>query len=67
VTPLSVAPGGPITLDTAKKTGALPISLSSLDRFVRGAMLASGDGDPIARVFATLVAVVGLLTRVLKL
>ncbi len=43
--------------EAAKKTGEIPISESSLDRFVRGAMLISGDGDPIARSFATLAAV----------
>ena len=35
----------------------MPTSGSSLDRFVRGAMLASGDGDPMARGFAVLAAV----------
>ena len=35
----------------------MPTARSSLDRFVRGAMLASGDGDPIARGFAILAAV----------
>jgi penicillin V acylase-like amidase (Ntn superfamily) len=43
--------------EAARKTGEMPTSRSSLDRFVRGAMLASGDGHPIARGFAVLAAV----------
>lgn len=43
--------------EAARRTGEMPTSRSSLDRFVRGAMLASGDGDPIARGFAILAAV----------
>lgn len=43
--------------EAAKKSGEIPISESSLDRFVRGATLISGEGDPIARSFATLAAV----------
>lgn len=43
--------------EAAKRTGEIPTSQSSLDRFVRGAMLVSGDGDPIARGFAALAAV----------
>jgi len=43
--------------EAAKRTGEMPTSHSSLDRFVRGAMLVSGDGDPIARGFAALAAV----------
>ena len=43
--------------EAAKRTGEIPTSQSSLDRFVRGAILVSGDGDPIARGFATLAAV----------
>jgi penicillin V acylase-like amidase (Ntn superfamily) len=43
--------------EAAKRTGEMPTSGSSLDRFVRGAMLASGDGDPMARSFAVLAAV----------
>jgi choloylglycine hydrolase len=43
--------------EAAKKTGEIPKSESSFDRFVRGAMLISGEGDPIVRSFATLAAV----------
>jgi choloylglycine hydrolase len=43
--------------EAAKRTGEMPTFRSSLDRFVRGAMLASGDGDSIARSFAILAAV----------
>lgn len=43
--------------ETAKRTDAVPTSRSSLDRFVRGAVLASGEGDPVARGFAILAAV----------
>ena len=43
--------------EAAKRMGEIPTSQSSLDRFVRGAMLVSGDGDPIARGFAALAAV----------
>jgi penicillin V acylase-like amidase (Ntn superfamily) len=46
--------------EAAKRTGEMPTSGSSLDRFVRGAMLASGDGDPMARGFAVLAAVARL-------
>jgi penicillin V acylase-like amidase (Ntn superfamily) len=42
--------------EAARRAGEMPTSRSSLDRFVRGAMLASGDGDPIARGFAALAA-----------
>ena len=43
--------------EAARRTDEMPTSRSSLDRFVRGAMLASGDGDPVARGFALLAAV----------
>jgi penicillin V acylase-like amidase (Ntn superfamily) len=43
--------------EAAKRTGEIPTSQSSLDRFVRGAMVVSGDGDPIDRGFAALAAV----------
>jgi choloylglycine hydrolase len=43
--------------EAAKRTGEIPTSQSSLDRFVRGARLLFGDGDPIARGFASLAAV----------
>lgn len=43
--------------EAAKRTGEIPTSESSLDRFVRGAMVVSGDGDRIARGFAALAAV----------
>lgn len=43
--------------EAARRTGEMPTSPSSLDRFVRGAILVSGDGDPIARGFAALAAV----------
>jgi penicillin V acylase-like amidase (Ntn superfamily) len=43
--------------EAARRTGEMPTSGSSLDRFVRGAMLASGEGDPMARSFAVLAAV----------
>ena len=49
--------------EAARRTGEMPTSRSSLDRFVRGAMLASGDGDPIARDFAILAAVAKPGTR----
>lgn len=41
----------------ARAADASPTTLSSPDRFVRAAMLASGDGDPIARGFAILASV----------
>ena len=43
--------------EAAKRTRETPTSQSSLDRFVRGAMVVSGDGDPIDRGFAALAAV----------
>lgn len=43
--------------EAARRTGEMPTTQSSLDRFVRGAMLVAGDGDPIARGFAALAAV----------
>jgi penicillin V acylase-like amidase (Ntn superfamily) len=43
--------------EAARRTGQIPTTASSLDRFVRGAILASGDGDPIARGFVALAAV----------
>jgi penicillin V acylase-like amidase (Ntn superfamily) len=43
--------------EAARRAGEMPTSRSSLDRFVRAAMLASGDGDPMARGFAVLAAV----------
>lgn len=43
--------------EAARRIGTVPGSLSSLDRFVRGATLAAGDGEPIARGFATLASV----------
>ena len=43
--------------EAAKRRGEIPTSESSLDRFVRGATLISGEGDAIARSFATLAAV----------
>lgn len=48
----------------ARKDGRTPESPASLDRFVRGALLASGEGDPVARGFALLASVAHpLLTR----
>ena len=43
--------------EAAKRRREIPTTESSLDRFVRGATLISGEGDPIARSFATLAAV----------
>ena len=43
--------------EVAKRTGEIPTSESSIDRFVRGATLIGREGDPIARSFATLAAV----------
>jgi len=43
--------------DAAKAAGAVPASGGSLDRFVRGAMLARNAGDPIARGFSVLASV----------
>lgn len=43
--------------EAAKRTGEMPTSHGSLDRFVRGVMRASGEGDPIARGFAAMAAV----------
>jgi choloylglycine hydrolase len=43
--------------EAAKKRDRNPTSESSLDRFVRGATLIIGEGDPITRSFATLAAV----------
>lgn len=44
--------------ETARSKGEVPRSLSSLDRFVRAAMLAGGgNADPIARGFEVLAAV----------
>ena len=45
------------SFEAAKRAGKMPTSDSSLDRFVRGTMLVSGDGDPIARGFASLASV----------
>ena len=43
--------------EAAKAGGTVPSSRGSLDRFVRGAMLASAPGDPIDRGFAVLASV----------
>jgi penicillin V acylase-like amidase (Ntn superfamily) len=43
--------------EAAKAGATVPSSRGSLDRFVRGAMLASAPGDPIARGFAVLASV----------
>jgi len=43
--------------DAAKRRGEVPASRGSLDRFVRGAMLSEGKGDPIARGFEILASV----------
>jgi len=43
--------------ETARRTGQVPTARGSLDRFVRGALLAGGSGDPIARGFALLASV----------
>jgi penicillin V acylase-like amidase (Ntn superfamily) len=43
--------------EAAKRREKKPMSESSLDRFVRGATLIAGEGDRIARSFATLAAV----------
>jgi penicillin V acylase-like amidase (Ntn superfamily) len=47
--------------EVAKRTDEIPMSESSLDRFVRGATLIAGEGDRIARSFDTL-ALVALTT-----
>lgn len=44
-------------LETARQAGRVPTSSRSLDRFVRGATLATGEGDLVARGFAVLAAV----------
>ncbi len=46
-----------LAYDAAKRRGEVPAARGSLDRFVRGAMLAQGNGDPIARGFEVLAAV----------
>ena len=43
--------------ESAKTAGAVPASRGSLDRFVRGALLAKAPGDPIARGFTVLASV----------
>jgi len=43
--------------EAAKESGVMPATRGSLDRFVRGAMLAGKPGDPIARGFAVLASV----------
>ncbi len=44
--------------EAARRTGSVPTSRSSLDRFVRASMLAgTGEGDPIARGFEILASV----------
>jgi choloylglycine hydrolase len=42
---------------SARATGTVPPGRTSLDRFVRGAMLAAGSGDAIARGFSVLASV----------
>lgn len=43
--------------EAAKRAGTIPPSRGSLDRFVRGAMLAAKGGDPVARGFEVLASV----------
>jgi len=43
--------------EAAKRSGTVPAGGGSLDRFVRGALLAGKPGDPIARGFAVLASV----------
>jgi penicillin V acylase-like amidase (Ntn superfamily) len=43
--------------ESAKTAGTVPASRSSLDRFVRGALLAKAPGDPVERGFAVLASV----------
>jgi len=44
-------------LAAARQSGVVPATSGSLDRFVRGAMLAGNPGDPVARGFAVLASV----------
>ncbi|MDP6565349.1 MAG: linear amide C-N hydrolase [Alphaproteobacteria bacterium] len=53
---------GATPVETAKTTGSYP-GFGSLDRFVRGATLSAGEGDPVARGFDILEAVKQGMTR----